>query len=95
MQKELVQPQKRWLRQRRNSLLTYKNKFGIMNILDTVREFGGNFLKGKLTYTIAWFTLAWAGYGWFMGFIDTPTASTLISTSLIGIGIRRNMPNKE
>jgi len=48
-----------------------------------------NFYKGKLTYTIAGLTIAWAIVGLILGYIEKSTAMELILASLVVFGIRR------
>lgn len=50
------------------------------------------FLKGKLTYIVAGLNLLWAIYGYFQGFIDGTTATTMILASVAVFGIRRALP---
>lgn len=62
--------------------------------LSDILTYGRNFLKGKFTYTVAWISIVWAVFGALLGYIDTGTATTIISTSALAVGIRRNMVNK-
>lgn len=51
-----------------------------------------NLLKGKLTYTVAGITFAWAIVGFFLGTLESMQAGELILASLAVFGVRRALP---
>ena len=50
-----------------------------------------NFMRGWLTYTLAALAVAGAGAGWFLGFVDAPTAVAMAWAGLSVFGIRRSI----
>ena len=48
-----------------------------------------NFLRGKLTYTVAAITLIWAVVGFFLGQLGAEQAGALVLAALGTFGIRR------
>lgn len=56
-------------------------------MLNKIKNFG----RGKLTFTIAWITIAWSVVGFLLGQLDAETAGKLILAGLGTIGLRRAM----
>lgn len=48
-----------------------------------------NFLKGKLTYTVAWLAILFAIFGWTQGYLEQTQALEIINANLVVVGIRR------
>lgn len=58
-------------------------------VLDSVREFGRTFLRGNLTYAVAWIALVGATAMWLNGQIDNEMYVFLVNANLAILGIRR------
>lgn len=65
-----------------------------MDKVNTLIPYVKNFLKGWLTYLVAFGGIAYALIGAKLGWVDTSTSTEIVFMSLAVIGIRRNMQNK-
>ena len=58
-------------------------------MINTLLILGGNFLRGKLTYTVAWLAIIFAVFGLSQGYLDQTQALVIINANLGLVGIRR------
>jgi len=58
-------------------------------MFNTLLTYTQNFLRGKLTYFVAWTAIVGTAISWSQGLLDDQTALLIINANLALVGIRR------